>query len=105
MSKNISLSRLKVGGALILAISKTNHHNVIVGLKVRLPLFINSAREWVFSYCMLVSENKPELVRPWASIIIIVPTCLQCELDDRLAIIIAMWATDEYAIRALRSGC
>ena len=60
----ISLMRLRVGGAAMLAADSTNHQNVIAGKKARSPLVRNSLRVWVVSYVMLARANSADEQRP-----------------------------------------
>lgn len=48
--------------------------------------------------------KRADLHRPWASIMVRAPSHPHSELDITPAVSRAMWATDEYAIRAFRSG-
>ena len=52
-------------------------------------------REWVRSYIIFAQENIPEEHSPWATIIIIAPVKDQKFFKKIVAIIIAMWTTDE----------
>ncbi len=91
----ISLSRLIEGGAAMLAHTKRNHHNEIIGIDVSNPLVRATLRVCVSSYVILAMQNRPDETKPWAIIIANAPYIPICVLDMTPAISRPIWPTDE----------
>lgn len=105
VNKMISLSKLIDGGAAIFHAEKINHHIVIIGRAVIIPLVKNILRVWVTSYVRLAKIKSADEQSPWAIMIINPPHIAQFEFVKILANISPMCPTDEYAINDLMSDC
>lgn len=101
----ISLNRLIVGGAAILAAVRRNHIRVIEGKSASIPFTKYRLRVWVISYIMLAIANRPEELRPWAIIMSRAPSHPQGAFDISPAMRIPICPTDEYAIKDFMSVC
>jgi hypothetical protein len=103
--KKISLIKLILGGAAILAQQNINHQNAIVGIMVNIPFVNTILRVIVMEYLMFAIQNKADDLRPWAIIIANLACIPSLELDNIPATINPMWPTDEYAINDFMSDC
>lgn len=68
--KKISLSRLILGGAAMLAQQNINHHIDRAGMITKSPLVRVTLRVFVIAYVMFAIQNSAEELSPWASIIV-----------------------------------
>lgn len=91
----ISLIRLILGGAAMLAADIMNQSIVMAGNRLISPLVRSRLRVWVVSYVMLARENIAEEHRPWAIIIVKAEDQPQVELDMVPAIKSPICPTEE----------
>ena len=77
MNIEISLNKLIKGGAPPLASRAIKAHIDVKGVKVCNPLVIIIVRVWVFSYRILVIENKRDLTKPCPIFIIMMAIVAQ----------------------------
>jgi hypothetical protein len=105
MVSMISARRLIVGGAARFVARIINHHRVRVGEEVRYPLLMNNLREFDISYIFLAMRNMADEEKAWAIMVVNDALRLQFDMEDILAVMNLMWATDEYAIIAFMSFC
>lgn len=103
--KKISLIRLILGGAAILAQENINHQNDMFGIIVSIPFVNKILRVIVILYLMLAIQNSAEELNPWAIIIDSLACIPNLELDNIPAIISPMCPTEEYAISDFISDC
>lgn len=101
----ISPARFMNGGAAILLAAKINHQMAILGRIVIWPLVIKILRVFVIENVMPASANKADEHSPWVVIVIYAPVHPHFVIVNIAVSVILMWATDEYAISALKSVC
>lgn len=91
----ISLSRLIVGGAAILALISRNHIRVRFGAIINRPFVRIILRVWFISYVIFAKQNIPEDTIPWAIIISSAPIIPQFVSDITPVIRIPICPTEE----------
>lgn len=96
--KKISLIKLILIGAAILAQQNINHHNDIMGIIDRIPFVRVNLRVIVMLYVIFAMQNIAEDLSPCASIIDILACIPSLELVIIAANINPMCPIDEYAI-------
>lgn len=101
--KKISLIVLIVGGAEMLTAMNINHQKVMLGIIEINPLNIKIFRVWNFIYKSFTKRKRAEDDNPWAIIIIIAPEKPIRLLENNPNNTNPICATDEYAIKDLRS--
>lgn len=95
MIRRISLSRLIDGGAAILVLQLINHHRVMEGKMLIIPLVKKILRVWVNSYVVLARRNSAEEDNPCAIIMARAP-CHPQSVEVRIpARRIPIWPIDE----------
>jgi uncharacterized membrane protein len=80
--KKISLIKLILGGAAMLAQQNMNHQNAIVGIMVSIPFVSTILRVIVIEYLIFAMQNRADDLSPWAIIIARLACIPSLELDS-----------------------